>query len=308
LDTDIVASLKGIPNHVTAGVVSGNVYDRFERVIVFFDDVSRETIVEQVDKSLNMLVKTKKECFSAFTSRFKNIEHMMDQQGMIMDPALLMAKLTNAITSSADTDCKEAMRQVRMTVGLPTGTASELLAALAGPMRDREKERKADDARATGAAQQSVNAAWSGRGGKGGRGKGGAGRGSGKPNVCIKFAEGNCTLGDKCFYTHRTLTAAELVALKAATAAKRAARMAGKGGKGSSGKAVNAVRITQAEVINALKAAAPADGTQPGAAPSGAAPAAGQPLGVAERCAELRKEGLNDDQILAVARLMLDAK
>jgi hypothetical protein len=75
IDAAIVSSLKLIPSHVTAGVVPGNVSDRFERVVVFFDDVTRETIVEQVDASLSSLLKKEKECFSAFTSRFKNIEY-----------------------------------------------------------------------------------------------------------------------------------------------------------------------------------------------------------------------------------------
>jgi hypothetical protein len=162
-----VASLKGIPSHVTAGVVPGNVFDRFERVITFFDDVTRESIVEHVDKTLNQLVKKEKETFSSFTSRFKNIEHMMEQQGMVVDPHLLLAKLSNAIMSSGDSDCKEAMRQVKLTVGLNTGTASELLKAMAIPMRDREKERKADMARVK-TSQDRVNAAWSGRGGDSG--------------------------------------------------------------------------------------------------------------------------------------------
>jgi hypothetical protein len=269
--------------------------DRFERVIVFFDDVTRESIVEHVDNALSLLVKKEKECFSSFASRFKNIEFMMEQQGMVMDPHLLLAKLSNAIMSSGDSDCKEAMRHVKLTVGLETGTAGQLLSAMAGPMRDREKERKADNAR-TKTSQDRVNAAWSGRGkGAAGRGKGG-GRGGGKgaTNLCIKFAEGNCTWGEKCTYTHRNLSPTELSALKLATEAKRASRKEGKGGagKGGAGKKGAANKgAKQDAIVNALKATAPGK--------------ASEAESMAEKCAQLRAEGLNENQILAVARMLL---
>ena len=56
IDALIVTSLKAIPGHVTAGVVTGNVFDRFERVVMIFDDVTRETIIEQIDASLSSLM------------------------------------------------------------------------------------------------------------------------------------------------------------------------------------------------------------------------------------------------------------
>jgi uncharacterized membrane protein YgcG len=256
IDALIVASLKGVPNHVTAGVVPGNVFGRFESVITFFDDVSRESIVEQVDNALNQLVKKEKESFSSFTSRFKNIEFMMQQQGMVMDPALLLAKLSNAIMSSGDSDSKEAMRAVKLAVGVATGTAGQMLSAMAGPMRDREKERKEDNAR-TKTAQDRVNAAWTGRGGGGGgRGKGAAGRGNGggkgggggAVGSCIKYAEGNCTRGDKCVFTHRDLSPAELSALKKVAEAKRASRNAAKSGTVKNGAAKNGAGKAKASV------------------------------------------------------------
>jgi uncharacterized membrane protein YgcG len=311
IDAILVTSLKAIPAHVTAGVVTGNVYDRFQRVVMFFDDVTRGTIIEQVDASLSSLVKKEKECFAAFTSRFKNIEYQMQQQGLVIDPQLMLAKLGNAILHSTDGDAKEAMRQVRLTVGLATTTTEELLSAMASPMREREKERKVDKARVK-TAQDTVNLAWVARGnggggrggGAGGRGKGGGGRGGGagkgggkgggkgkQRNVCIKFAEGTCTWGNKCTFVHKQMGAAELAALKETVAAKYALREGGKGGKGKGG-----ARYTSKEVANALKTAPAAGAAQQEA------------TSLAEKCAKLREQGLDDDQILSVAKLLLDAK
>ena len=87
------------------------------------------------------------------------------------------------------------------------------------------------------------------------------------------------------------MSAAELSALKVATAAKKAKQEGGKGGAGKGG-----AKITSKEVANALKTAPTTDAAQPG------------PTILAEKCAKLREQGLDDDQILSVAKLLLDAK
>ena len=82
----------------------------------------------------------------------------MDQHRLVMDPQLMMAKLCNAIMNSSDADAKDALRQVRLVVGLRIDTTAGLLEAMAEPMRTREKERKADSARER-TSQDSVNVA-----------------------------------------------------------------------------------------------------------------------------------------------------
>ena len=57
IDAILVTSLSAVPGHVTAGVVTGDVAGRYERVVKFFDDITRVTVVEQVDNDLRALVK-----------------------------------------------------------------------------------------------------------------------------------------------------------------------------------------------------------------------------------------------------------
>jgi len=51
LDDVIARSLSAIPAHVTTGVVAGNIHDRFHRVVLFFDDIGRKALIEQLIKT-----------------------------------------------------------------------------------------------------------------------------------------------------------------------------------------------------------------------------------------------------------------
>ena len=75
LDDIIARSLSAIPSHVTKGVDTGNIHDRFERVVLFFDDIGRKALIEQIDADLNALVKRERESFATFTSRFEDLDH-----------------------------------------------------------------------------------------------------------------------------------------------------------------------------------------------------------------------------------------
>jgi hypothetical protein len=159
LDGMIARSLSAIPAHVTTGVVTGNIHDRFERVVLFFDDIGRKALIEQIDEDLTSIVKRSRESFAAFTSRFKDLEFRMREQQMTIDPELMLSKLERAITSSKDEGVRSALGQVKMAINLPTGTTDDLLAAMAGPMRDFEKERKSTQEKANKLAGEKVKAA-----------------------------------------------------------------------------------------------------------------------------------------------------
>jgi len=292
LDGLIVDSLSAIPSHITTGVLAGNIHDRFERVVLFFDDIGRKALIAEIDDNLGTICKRARESFATFTSRFKDIEHRMKEQNMAIDPELMLSKLEHAITSSADDMVRSTLRQVKMAIGLPTSTTDELLAAMAEPMRDREKDHKATHDKGVKAEQQRVNALYSqngggrGQGGKGKGGNGGKGGGRGakggnksKTGTCLKFAEGTCTRGDQCFFKHVTLSAKEIAELKATLAAAKAAK----------GKAPPQ-GYTAAHVVNALQTA-----------PS-------KELTLSEKMDELRGEGLSDEHIIKVAKLLLRDK
>jgi hypothetical protein len=294
LDALIVDSLIAIPPHITTGVLPGNIHDRFKRVVLFFDDVGRKALIAEIDENLGTICKRTRESFAAFTSRFKDIERRMDEQDMVIDPQLMLSKLEHALTSSADEEVKITLRQVKLAIGLPTSTTDELLASMAEPMRDREKDHKATQDKSVKAEQQRVNALYQsggGRGqggkGRGGKGKGGRGAKGGNKSktACLKFAEGRCTYGDQCHFKHVALDAKEIAELKAKLAAAKAAKAPPNNAKG----------YTTAHVVNALQTSSAQKTTE-------------KKLTLTEKMDELRKEGLSDDHILKVATLLLSEK
>jgi hypothetical protein len=298
LDDVIARSLSAIPAHVTTGVIAGNISDRFQRVVLFFDDIGRKALIEQIDADFSSLTKRERESFAAFTSRVKDIEFRMKEQRMTIDPELMLSKLERAITTSKDEGVRNVLGQVKMAIGLPTSTTEELLVAMAGPMRDFEKERKATQERANKinhekikAEQEQVNALHVGqyqRGGKGrgrgGRGRGGKGAKGGKGANCLKFAKGSCARPD-CPFNHVALSAKDIQALKATMAAKRAARAAG-----GTAQHRSSGGHTAAEVVNALKATPVKAAT------------------LKEKMEALRTSGLTDEQIIKAATVLLESK
>jgi hypothetical protein len=286
IDDIITRSLSAIPAHVTTGVVSGNIHDRFQRVVLYFDDIGRQALIEQIDTDLSLITKRERESFAAFTSRFKDIEFRMEEQRMTTDPELMMSKLERAITSSSDQGVRNALGQVKLAISIPTSTTAELLAAMAGPMRAFEKEHKAAGEKVK-AAQETVNALHVGqRGGKGGRGRGGGrggkgGGGGGGRGNCLKFAEGTCSNNTSCIFNHVSLNAKEIAELKAKLTKSKAAKAFSRQRKGGH---------TAAQVVNALK-------TAPGTTPA---------KSLAEKMEELRTSGLTDEQIIKVASVLLE--
>ena len=292
LDGLIEDSLCAIPSHITSCVQAGNIHDRFERVVLFFDDIGRKALLAEIDHDLSSISKRVRESFATFNSRFKAIEHRMKTQNMTIDAELMLSKLETAITGSTDDDAKSTLRQVKLSINLPTGTTDELLAAMAEPMRDREKDRKTTQDKGVKAEQQRVDALYA-QGGKG-RGKGGKGGGKGwkgggrgakggnksKTSPCLKFAEGTCTQGDQCNFKHVALGTKEIDELKASIAAKRTGGRSHYGG------------LTPAHVINALQTQAPTV----------------KKLTLAEKMEELRGDGLSDEHIIKVAKLLLRDK
>jgi hypothetical protein len=302
LDGLIEDSLSAIPPHITSRVKPGNIHDRFECVVLFFDDIGRKALLAGIDNDLGSISKRVRESFATFTSRFKDIEHRMKEQKMTIDAELMLSKLETAITGSTDDDVRSTLCQVKLAINLPTGTTDELLAAMAEPMRDREKDRKATQDKGVKAEQQRVNALYAqkgggrGKGGKGGGGKGGKGGGRGakganKSNTgnCLYFAEGNCTRGN-CTFKHVTMGTKEIDELKASIAARRT------GGRGSSGGQRSSGGLTPTQVVNALQVNA-----QPGLN-------APKKLSLAEKMDSLRSEGLSDEHIIKVASMLLEEK
>ena len=205
---------------------------------------------------------------------------------MAIDPELMLSKLETAITSSNDDKVRSTLCQVKLAITLPTNTTDELIAAMAKPMRDREKEHKVTQEKGIKAEQQRVNALHAQRGG--GRGQGGKGGGRGakggnkSKGPCLKFAEGNCTKGDRRWYKHVALGNKEIAELKATLAAKATTNQRKKG-------------HTATQVVNALQTSQPGTGTT-------------KKLTLAEKMEELRTDGLSDEQIIKVATLLLENK
>ena len=301
LDDVIARSLSAIPAHVTTGVVTGNIHDRFQRVVLFFDDIGRKALIEQIDEDLGSMVKRDRESFQAFTSRFKDLEWRMEEQLMTIDPDLMLSKLERAINNSKDEGARKALQQVKLVINMPISTTQELLASMAEPMRDYEKDRKATQEKANKVAlekakvaQENVNALHVGqRGGKGkGRGHGQQGRGRGggkgankaKNGICLKFAEGTCKR-DNCFFNHVALTADEIVELKAKLTAAKAAKATG---QGATTQHKSGGGHTASQVVNALKTKSAVKKT------------------LTEKMAELRTSGLSDEQIIKVASVLLE--
>jgi hypothetical protein len=87
IDGMLARSLSAIPAHVTTGVSPGNIHERYKRVVLFFDDISRKGLIEKIDVDLNEVSKRERESFAAFTSRFQGIEFRMQEMQMVVDPA-----------------------------------------------------------------------------------------------------------------------------------------------------------------------------------------------------------------------------
>jgi hypothetical protein len=289
IDNSLITSLKHIPSHVTSGVVPGNVFDRFERVVRFYDDVGRKALMERVETDVASFKKRPREAFATFSSRWKDLEHRMRELKMVVEPELLLGKLETAISSSADAVAKNALLQVRMSIGLPRATTTELLASMAGPMRDLEKDGREAAEAATRANQEKVNAQWQsgGRGGGKSGGRGGRGGKGKSKGVCLDYALGKCKR-EGCVFEHKKLDDAAIAALKAKMASKRAERKAGTGG----GATTRDARLLH--IVNVLKNL-----------PAATSKAEGKGS-MAEKMAQLRASGIGDDSILEMAALFIE--
>ena len=305
IDGMLTRSLADIPTHVTTGVEPGNVYERYRRVVVYFDDVSRQVLMEKIDDELNVMSMRDRESFASFTSRFRDIEHRMTEVSMWQDPDLMLSKLERALNASSKVGGVIAvLQQVKMVVGLTIANTTDLLSAMADPMRVFEKNKKVAQDKVK-VAQEKVNAlhasdrSKSGRGqgakGKGRGGKGGKGskdskdsknsKGAVVKNPCLRFAEGSCT-HPNCFYNHVALGAEAIKELKAKVAKSQATKQArwGKAPQKSGGV------YTTTEVANAFKAGATTEAS------------------LIDKIKGLSAEGLTEEHILKVADVLLGKK
>jgi hypothetical protein len=233
--------------------------------------------------------KRPRESFATFSSRWKDLEHRMGELKMVVEPELLLGKLETAMSSSADAVTKNALLQVRMSIGLPRATTTELLESMAGPMRDFEKDGREAAEAATRANQEKVNAQWQsgGRGGGKGGGRGGKGGKNKSKGVCLDFAQGKCKRSD-CLFEHKKLDEAAIAALKAKMADRRAARKAGTAG----GATTRDARLLH--IVNVLKDL------------SAATPKAEGKSSMASKMAQLRARGIGDESILEMAALFIE--
>jgi uncharacterized membrane protein YgcG len=236
LDAMIVASIKAIPAHVCTDVLSGNVYARHKCVVLFFDDVSKNTQVMDVSVRMNGFLMKPNESFHSFTSRFLTLQHEMGRHGLLIDPAVMFGRLQYAINESTSEDAKSTLWTLTTMGDNSPTTTMALLEKMKAPMRMKEAARARDADKTVRAQQEQVNAAWQ-RGGKGGGGKGGGGRGGGgkggrggdkstqrKPkSACLSFALGSCERKD-CHFEHKNLDAKGIEELKTQMAEKRAAQ------------------------------------------------------------------------------------
>jgi uncharacterized membrane protein YgcG len=240
LDAMIVASIKNIPAHVCTDVLNGNVYARHQCVVLFFDDVSKNTQVMDVSVRMNGFNMKPNESFHSFTTRFLTLQHEMGRYGLLIDPAVMFGRLQHAINESTSEDAKSTLWALTtMGYDSPT-TAATLLEKMKAPMRMKEAARARDASKSVRVHQEQVNAAWQ-RGGKGGGGKGGGGKGGGgkggggkggrgdkaterRPkSACLNYALGSCERQD-CHFDHKNLDAKGIAELKTQMAEKRAAQ------------------------------------------------------------------------------------
>jgi hypothetical protein len=172
----------------------------------------------EVDRKISTLAFRERESFESFTSRFRAIEHEMEDVGLQKDPCLVLAALQRAIGNAKSTSKREVCRAFRV---LERGKDKEaLLEGLKEPMLEAE-QRALEQAPEKKAMvlyqervqyQERVNALHVAQQGKGGRGNGGKGsdRGKGKGKggkgnmPCLRFAKGECTFAN-CYYKHRSL-------------------------------------------------------------------------------------------------------
>ena len=291
IDAMLTRSLTDIPAHITTGVEPGNIYERYKRVVVYFDDITRKVLMEDIDSDLHELRMRERESFASFTSRFKGIEHRMQEVGLVQDPELLLSKLEKALRASKNAGVHAVLKQVKLVVGLVLSDTKDLLSAMAEPMRDYEKEHKVGQEKVK-AAQEKVNALHASQRGKGGKGdkggKGGkgdkGGKGAASKSPCLRFAESTCSFPN-CRFAHVALSAEAIAELKAKMAKAKTARKAG-GGTTPQRKRSGGVH-TVVEVTNALKAEVTAE------------------VPLIDKIKGLREQGLTEEQILTVANALL---
>ena len=287
LDSAITHSLALIPSHITTGVEPGNIYERYRRVVLYYDDVSRRVVMEAISDELGMVCMRERETFAGFTSRFKAIEHRMQEVSYWEEPDMMLAKLERALYASKG-GVVGVLGQVKLVVGLTIETTAQLFAAMDNPMRVMEKNKQAEKNRVK-ANQEKVNAVHAverkagkgkGRGGKGG--KGGKGSKGAKSLPCLDFAEGACDRTN-CHFSHVAMGPGEIKELKATIARKLVARGAGKAKPQRKSVGVHTVQ----EVKNAFEAETTSE-------PS-----------MVEKIRELAADGLSQKDILRVADVVL---
>lgn len=234
IDSALCQSINAIPAHITVGVMPGDIYRRYKRVSTHFNNLSTQTRKAEVDKKVNTLTFRERESFESFTSRFRAIEHEMEDVGLQKDPCLVLAALQHALGSTKSESRKEVYRAFRVLGGGKDKEA--LLEGLKEPMLEMEQRvlEEAPAKKATVMYQQAVqhqnkvnalHVAQHGRGGRGGGASGGRGGGAsggrggkgkgGKGNTpCLRFAKGKCTFTN-CYYKHTTLTQQQIIDLEA---------------------------------------------------------------------------------------------
>jgi hypothetical protein len=264
IDTSLAQSISAIPAHITVGVMPGDIYRRYKRVCTHYDNISTQVRKAAVDNKVNTLSFRERESFDTFTSRFRAIEHEMEDVGLMKDPSLVLAALQKAIGSTKSESKREVYRAYRVLGG--GKCKEELLRGLKEPMIEAE-QRMLEDAPAKKAQvlyqqavqhQEQVNALHVAQHGKGGRGGGGrgasGGRGGkgkgGKGNTpCLRFAKGKCTFTN-CYYKHISLNAQQITDLEAKVQKAKEAKTANGGApphKVSKAKHTDALENTMAE-------------------------------------------------------------
>jgi hypothetical protein len=214
-------SLVNVPKHVTAAVVDGDIHALYTRIITHYDDIGRQAIVASIESGWAKLQKWTHEPFLTFTSKVKELRHLMSENNMLMDEDLIMNKIQAAIHK--DPCAAEVMN--RVLVG-KTPSWEELLDLMKGPMDAEERKSRA-------LRQQERDS------------KKGTHQKSTHPNTqstrvnkatavskpCFRFAEtGECPFGDKCWYEHQDVDGkAKFTQQKNARKEKKAGKNHGKG-------------------------------------------------------------------------------
>jgi hypothetical protein len=242
IDDALSQSARAIPAHITVGVMPGDIYLRYHRVRTHYDNLSTQVRKAEVDKKISTLTFRERESFETFTSRFRALEHEMEDVGLQKDPCLLLGALKHAIGGTKSASKREVYRAFGVLGG--GKDKEELLDGLKEPMLEAEQREKeeAPDRKATVLYQERVqyqervNALHVAQHGKGGRGSGGKGSGRGKGKgkggkgsmPCLRFAKGECTFTN-CYYKHTSLNPQQIRELETKIETAKASKT-GKGG------------------------------------------------------------------------------